>query len=162
MNKTRLFLNKHSSTILTFIGAAGVVATSVLAVKATPKALKLIEDERQRREDSKILFNNDGLSIEKVIVPDLTTLEKVKLAWKPYIPAVITGVSTIACIFGANIISKHLNLSANYKVVGSYGKGRWTDVPWIAIFDSRITTSALKGVYIVYLLNIKYNYFYWR
>ena len=44
-------------------------------------------------------------------------------------------------------------LSDPYHVVGSYGKGRWTDVPWIAIFDSRITTSARKGVYIVYLLN---------
>ncbi len=40
-----------------------------------------------------------------------------------------------------------------YKVVGSYGKGRWTTVPWIAIFDTRITASAQKGVYIVYLLN---------
>lgn len=52
-----------------------------------------------------------------------------------------------------NIIDNHLNLPANYKIVGSYGKGRWTDVPWIAVFDSRITVSALKGVYIVYLLN---------
>ncbi len=40
-----------------------------------------------------------------------------------------------------------------YSIVGSYGKGRWTAVPWIAVFDSRITTSAQKGVYIVYLLN---------
>lgn len=40
-----------------------------------------------------------------------------------------------------------------YRVIGSYGKGRWTDVPWIAVFDSRITVSAQKGVYIVYLLN---------
>lgn len=40
-----------------------------------------------------------------------------------------------------------------YIVTGSYGKGRWTDVPWIAVFDSRITKSAQKGVYIVYLLN---------
>ena len=40
-----------------------------------------------------------------------------------------------------------------YIVEGSYGKGRWTGVPWIAVFDSRITTSAQKGVYIVYLLN---------
>ncbi len=44
-------------------------------------------------------------------------------------------------------------LSTPYIVVGSYGKGRWTSVPWIAIFDSRITTTAQKGVYIVYLLN---------
>ena len=40
-----------------------------------------------------------------------------------------------------------------YYVKGSVGAGRWTDVPWIAIFDKRITTSAQKGVYIVYLLN---------
>ena len=40
-----------------------------------------------------------------------------------------------------------------YIVEGSYGKGLWTAVPWIAVFDSRITTSAQKGVYIVYLLN---------
>ena len=40
-----------------------------------------------------------------------------------------------------------------YITVGSYGKGRWTAVPWIAVFDSRITTSAQKGVYIVYLVN---------
>ena len=40
-----------------------------------------------------------------------------------------------------------------YKVVGSNGKGRWTLVPWISILDKRITNSAQKGVYIVYLLN---------
>lgn len=40
-----------------------------------------------------------------------------------------------------------------YTVVGGYGKGRWTKVPWIAVFDTRITKSAQKGIYIVYLLN---------
>ena len=40
-----------------------------------------------------------------------------------------------------------------HKTVGSYGKGRWSLVPWIALFDTRITTSAQDGVYIVYLLN---------
>ena len=44
-------------------------------------------------------------------------------------------------------------LKEPYRFVGSYGKGRWTNVPWIAVFDTRITTSAQKGVYIVYLLN---------
>lgn len=105
MNNKEVFLRKHSSTILTVIGAAGVVATTVLAVRATPKALKLIEDEKQRREESKLIFNNDGISYEKVIVPDLTTLEVVRIAWKPYVPAAITGISTIACIFGANYLS---------------------------------------------------------
>ena len=40
-----------------------------------------------------------------------------------------------------------------YIVKGSVGAGRWTDVPWIAVFDKRISQSAQKGVYIVYLLN---------
>ena len=40
-----------------------------------------------------------------------------------------------------------------YLIKGSCGAGRYTTVPWIAVFDKRITTSAQKGVYIVYLLN---------
>lgn len=49
-------------------------------------------------------------------------------------------------------INTHLDQEI-YKVKGSVGAGRWTDVPWIAVFDQRITTSAQRGVYIVYLLN---------
>ena len=51
------------------------------------------------------------------------------------------------------LLTNMVPLAEPYRVVGSYGKGRWTDVPWIAVFDSRITVSAQKGVYIVYLLN---------
>ena len=42
---------------------------------------------------------------------------------------------------------------SKYIVKGSNGAGRWTTVPWIAVFDQRITDTAQKGVYIVYLLN---------
>lgn len=87
MNKTQYFLRKHSSTILTVAGAGGVVATSVLAVKATPKALGLLEEAKNEKGD------------------DLTPIEVVKAAWKPYIPAVIVGTSTIVCIFGINYLS---------------------------------------------------------
>lgn len=51
------------------------------------------------------------------------------------------------------LLVKCADIDIPYSIVGSYGKGRWTAVPWIAVFDSRITTSAQKGVYIVYLLN---------
>lgn len=87
MNKTEMFLRKYSSTILTVVGAAGVVATSALAVKATPKALLLLEEAE---------YQKGG---------ELTTVETVKAAWKPYIPAVIVGTSTIACIFGINVLN---------------------------------------------------------
>lgn len=51
------------------------------------------------------------------------------------------------------LLQKCLNISEPYSIVGSYGKGRWTTVPWVAVFDTRITNSAQKGVYIVYLFN---------
>ena len=38
-------------------------------------------------------------------------------------------------------------------ITGSVGKGNWAMVPWICIFDRQITTSATKGIYIVYLLS---------
>ena len=41
--KSKVFLKKNGSTILTVVGGIGVVATSVMAVKATPKALYLLE-----------------------------------------------------------------------------------------------------------------------
>lgn len=40
-----------------------------------------------------------------------------------------------------------------YLVTGSVGQGNWAAVPWVCIFDRQITTSAQKGVYIVYLLS---------
>ena len=51
------------------------------------------------------------------------------------------------------LIKNCASITQPYLAEGSYGKGLWTAVPWIAIFDSRITMSAQKGVYIVYLLN---------
>ena len=83
------FIKKNASTILTCIGAAGVVATAVMAVKETPKAMSLLDDAREEKGDK------------------LTTWEKIVVAGPTYAPAVITGAATIACIFGSNVISKH-------------------------------------------------------
>ena len=52
----------------------------------------------------------------------------------------------IACLIGAQLPE---NI---YKVKGSVGAGSWADVPWVGVFDKRVTTSAQRGVYIVYLL----------
>ena len=88
VNRSRTFLKRNGSTILTCVGGAGVIATTVLAVKATPKALALLEEAKEEKGD------------------DLTALETVAVAGPVYIPAAITGVSTLACIFGANILNK--------------------------------------------------------
>lgn len=40
-----------------------------------------------------------------------------------------------------------------YTSKGSCGQGNWAGCPWIAIFNTNITNTTTKGVYIVYLLN---------
>ncbi|PKM39636.1 MAG: DUF3578 domain-containing protein [Firmicutes bacterium HGW-Firmicutes-9] len=45
-----------------------------------------------------------------------------------------------------------LQLNSNqFKIQASPGQGRWTEVPWIGIFDRDITETATRGYFIVYL-----------
>ena len=86
--RSQKFVKRNASTILTCVGGAGVIATSIVAVKATPKAMLLLEEAKQEKGEN------------------LTTLETVRVAGPAYIPAVLIGASTIACIFGANSLNK--------------------------------------------------------
>ena len=93
LNSSKIFLRRNSPTILTFLGAAGVVATSIAAAKATPKAMALLEKTKEEKGE------------------ELTKLEIVKVAGPAYVPAVAIGASTIACIFGANALNKKTQAS---------------------------------------------------
>lgn len=88
LTASRKFIKKNSSIILTCLGAAGVVATSAMAIKATPKALDIIEIAKEEKGE------------------DLTRMEATKVAVPAYVPTIIMGTATIACIFGANILNK--------------------------------------------------------
>lgn len=91
---------KHSPEILTGIGIAGMVTSTVLAVKATPKALVLLEEATDEKHE------------------DLTVVETVKVAWKPYIPAAVTGAVSIGCLIGASSVNARRNaaLATAYKL----------------------------------------------
>lgn len=84
-------LKKHSPEILTGIGIAGMIATTISAVKATPKALRLI-DEKEIKENKR-----------------LTTAEVVLTTWKCYIPSAVTGALSVACLIGASAVSLKRN-----------------------------------------------------
>lgn len=88
LKKTQLFVGRNASTILSCIGGVGVITTSIMAAKATPKAMQLLEKAKEEKGE------------------DLTKLEKFKVAAPSYIPAMLVGTSTIACIFGANVLNK--------------------------------------------------------
>ena len=97
----RKFASKRSPEILTGIGIAGMITTTILAVRATPKALELIEE--QKEEES---------------VEELSSFEVVKVAWKPYIPAMVTCVVSTACLIGASSVNTKRNaaLATAYKL----------------------------------------------
>lgn len=94
-------LSKHSPEILVGLGITGMVTTVVLAVRATPKALENIEKKKKDEKKDK-----------------LTVGETVKATWKCYIPTAITGVTSAACVIGANSVNTRRNaaLAAAYKL----------------------------------------------
>ncbi len=51
------------------------------------------------------------------------------------------------------IFKTHIISEKDYLIKGSTGQGKWVEIPWIGIFDKRITTTAQEGIYIVYLLS---------
>lgn len=85
-------ITKHSPEILTGIGIAGMITTTIMAVRATPKALILIEERK-----------------EEIDVDKLTPIELIKTTWTCYIPAAITGGLSIICLIGASSVNARRN-----------------------------------------------------
>jgi len=83
----RALIQDNSPAILTGLGIAGVFTTTILAVKATPEALRRVWDAETEHNR------------------DISRWEKAKLVWPLYVPAATSAVTTTVCIFGANQIS---------------------------------------------------------
>ena len=92
---TKNFLCKNSPIILTGLGITGMITSTVLAVKATPSAEILLKNRKEELNIS----NDDKMPIKEVI----------KTAWKPYMPSIGIGVTSIACIIGASRINYKRN-----------------------------------------------------
>ena len=92
VNTTKDYIVKHSPAILVGVGVTGMIGSTILAVKATPKALKLIEESKEEWE-------LDKLSKKQVF----------KLVWKLYLPAAITTVASAGCIIGSCVVNDKRN-----------------------------------------------------
>lgn len=87
INSSKKKLTENAPEVLIGMGLAGMLTSTVMAVKATPKAMRIIEEE------------------EDYLNRDLSTAEKVKLAWKPYVPAAIGYCASAALIIKANNVN---------------------------------------------------------
>lgn len=98
---TKTWTTKHAPEILTSIGITGMISATIFAIKATPKAVKLMEEKKKEERKEK-----------------LTAVETVKATWKCYIPAATTCVFSTACLIGANSVNVRRNaaLATAYKI----------------------------------------------
>ena len=89
-------VSEKSPEILIGLGLAGMLTSTVLAVKATPKALAILEEEDR----------------------ELSKIDKFKLTWKCYAPAAIGYCTSAACILGAHSVNAKRNavLAGAYKI----------------------------------------------
>lgn len=101
VRSVRTSITKHSPEILTGIGIAGMLTAGVLAVKETPKALRLIEEKKREK------------SVDKLTVGDT-----VKATWKCYAPSVVMAGLSTGCLVGSSRVSSRRNaaLATAYKI----------------------------------------------
>lgn len=111
---------KKSPTILTISATVGVVATAYFTGKAVIEAQDMIKahemDEELKCERIEQIEGVMGDTI--VYYRERTLKEKIYLTWKSFIPPVLTGGTTIACIFGAHHIDnkRQVALAAAYSM----------------------------------------------
>ena len=84
-------------------------------------------------------------------------IEQIVALWQPYRQKVTVDKSDPVYNLVVNefpeALLRYLVTPATISLEGSTGAGNITAAPWIALFDSRITTSATTGYYVVYLFS---------
>ena len=89
---TKAVLSKHSPEILMGIGIAGMVTTTIMAVKATPKALDILAELKEKHEEE----SADKKTIGKDILVNVAPV---------YIPSALIGALSITCLIGASSVN---------------------------------------------------------
>lgn len=139
-NVAKVFVTNHSPEILTGIGITGMCTATVLAVKATPKALKKIEEKKLEVYDEM-----DACDIPSNALPEdvtLTKTEVVKATWKCYIPAAVTSVASIACLVGASKV----NLKRNAALAAAYNLSQTALTEYKKVIEETVDEEKVKEI----------------
>lgn len=123
-NRTGLKVKKHSPEILMVTGTVGVVASGIMACKATLKLNEILDDTKDTIDkihevsedpDMKEKYSEEDSKKDLAIVYTQTAWKLIKL----YGPSVGLGVASIGCMIGSNRIlnKRNVALAAAYKAV---------------------------------------------
>lgn len=112
VKSSKLFLSDNSPTILAGLSVMGVFTTAGLAIKATPEALKAMDEYRPMKTEDE----------------PLTVKEVVKLTWKFYLPAAISaGLTTASILTGNSIQARRYAALASLYEIAQTGLERYQD-----------------------------------
>lgn len=112
LKRIRFAVQKHSPEILTGLGIAGMITATIMAVKATPKAMILIKEKKEQKYkdcEPELDYSAPIDENELIHLYKLTPIEIIKSTFVCYIPAVATGFISILCLIGANSVNAKRN-----------------------------------------------------
>lgn len=123
-NKSEMKVRKYSPEILAGVGVVGVVASTVMACKATTKLNDILAESKEQLEQIKTVavdpayadkYTEDDAKKDTTITYVQTGVKVAKL----YAPSVILCASSLGCLLASNNILKKRNaaLSAAYMTV---------------------------------------------
>lgn len=123
-HRAGLKLKKHSPEILVTVGTVGVVASTVMACKATLQLNDILEEAKEDLQTVKDYMETEKFAENhteeegKRAVAQVYAQTGVKVV-RLYAPAAIVGTAALACIIGSHRIMRKRNvaLAAAYKVV---------------------------------------------
>lgn len=119
LHKVGFKIKKHSPEILVVAGVVGIVASTVMACKATTKVSEIVDDtkltidaihdalENEKQTAEGEVYNQEDANKDMAIVYTQTAWKLVKL----YGPSVAVGVASIACMVGSNRILRKRNVA---------------------------------------------------
>ena len=112
INKVKFNVVKHSPEILMGIGIAGVVTSTVLACRSTLKVKDILEDKETNMNNVKEVlaegredYTEEDARKDKTIIMTTTAIRMMKL----YIPSVIIGAGSIACLLQSHNVMRNRN-----------------------------------------------------
>ena len=122
--KVELKVRKHSPEILAGVGVVGVIASTVMACKATTKLSYILEESKDQLDQIKTVavdpayadkYSEDDAKKDTTITYVQTGVKVAKL----YAPSVILCAGSLGCLLASNNILKKRNaaLSAAYMTV---------------------------------------------
>lgn len=115
--------HKNGPKMMVCVGIAGMIGAGCWAVAETPKVMKLIAEEKQRK--LKEIESECVTETEVIAEPKLTAVETIKAAWKPYAPAVVLCALSATCIIKGN--SMAMKQTAAFATAYELTKRAYTD-----------------------------------